>query len=182
MSDKPTIAEQYIRASNSGHLVVDPDKKTDADLLLAAGYASSGNRRSMLALRFYRLKANDDISAIPELSSIAGHWLLRRSMRSGRKKLKGIEARDLATRAMIWWMKPVCKPCHGHGHPLMPNSPVINYGHDCPVCHGTGQYPIHRVVPPGTSDEARWLIDQLDSMCHLIFTDMAKLLRPSLDL
>jgi hypothetical protein len=166
--EKPTIEERYVRVTSSRDLSIDPNRRTDADYLLAAGYAAAGNAAASMALRFYNLRMGDKL-AIRDLSDIAGAWLLGRSMRKGRKKLRGVEARDLATRTLFYWAEPVCKPCNGLGHPLMPNSPVINYGHDCPVCHGT-------------SDEARWLIDELDRLCGLIFHDMARALSNKLDL
>lgn len=180
--DRPTIEDRYLSAMNSCDLSIDFNRRTDADILLAAGYAASGNATGTLALRFYRLRANGEKSGIRDLSDIAGAWLLGRSMRKGRKKLRGVEAKDLAARTLFYWADPVCKPCNGLGHPLMPNSPVINYGHDCPVCHGIRRYPIHRIVPPGTSDEARWLIDELDRLCGLIFQDMARALSNKLEL
>ena len=182
VAERPGIEERYTAATNSRDLGMDPTQRTDADVLLAAGYAATGNAMATLALRFYRLRATGDMTPFKELSDIAGGWLLGRSMRKGRKKLRGIEARDLATRTLFWWLNPSCKPCNGLGHPLMPNSPVINYGHDCPTCHGSGKYPIHRIVPPGTSDEARWLVDELDRYTAIIFNDMAKRLSISLDL
>jgi hypothetical protein len=180
-TDRPGIAEQYISASNARDITVDPDKRTDADVLLAAGYAASNNAAASLALRFYRLRATGDMTPFSELAEIAGEWLLGRSMRGGRRRLRGVQARDLATRTMFWWLQPACKPCAGRGHPLMPHSPVINYGHDCPTCHGTGQYPIHRIVPAGTADEARWLVDELDRMTGIVFKDMARLLAANIN-
>lgn len=185
--DRPTLQEKYIAATGSRDLTLPADgsTRTDADILLAAGYAASGNTRAALALDFYRLKATGDLAEFRRLSDLSGRWLCGRSMRSGRRKMKMIEARDLATRVLFWWRSPACQPCGGRGHPLMPNSPVINHGHDCPVCHGTGQYPIHRIVPPGTADEARWLVDEMDSLCAIVFNDMARLLArqmPSLDM
>jgi hypothetical protein len=181
-NEKPSVSERYVRATNSRDLSVDYSQRTDADVLLAAAYASAGNAAASLALRFYRLRATGDMTPFRELADIAGAWLLGRSMRRGRRKLRGIEARDLATRTLFYWLNPSCTACNGLGHPLMPNSPVINYGHDCPTCHGTGQYPIHRIVPPGTSDEARWLVDEMDRLCGIVFNDMARLLVNRLDL
>ena len=181
-AEKPTIEERYIGATNARDLSLDFNKRTDADILLAAAYAAAGNVHASLALRFYRLRATGDMSPFQELTDIAGAWLLGRSMRRGRRKLRGIEAKDLATRTLFYWLNPSCTACNGLGHPLMPNSPVINFGHDCPVCHGTGKYPIHRIVPPGTSDEARWLTDEMDRMCVIVFNDMARLLVPRMEL
>lgn len=184
-SDKPSIEERYVAATNSRDLSLKPQARTDADILLAAGYAAAGNARASLALEFYRLKATGDLAEFRRLSDIAGSWLCGRSMRKGRRKMAMIQARDLATRVLFWWRAPACQPCGGRGHPLMPNSPVINFGHDCDVCRGTGQYPIHRIVPPGTADEARWLVDEVDQLCAFVFADMARLLScqmPSLDL
>ena len=177
----PTIGERYIGATNSSDLSLNPEARTDADVLLAAGYAAAGNKAGALALRIYRMKASGDRAAFNELASIASRWLHGRSFRGGRKRLSSLQARDLAARAMFWWLDPVCKPCNGLGHPLIPNSPVINHGHNCPVCHGKGQYPIHRIVPPGTADEARWLVDELDRQCAFVFADMARLLAPTLE-
>lgn len=184
---KPTLQERYIAATGSRDLTLPTDvgTRTDADILLAAGYAAAGNTRASMALDFYRLKVTGDLAEFRRLSDLAGAWLCGRSMRSGRKKMKMIEARDLATRVLFWWRSPACTPCAGRGHPLMPNSPVINVGHTCGVCHGTGLYPIHRIVPPGTADEARWLVDEMDRLCGIVFQDMARLLArqmPSLDL
>lgn len=184
-SDKPSIEERYVAATNSRDLSFKPQARTDADILLAAGYAAAGNTRASLALEFYRLKATGDLADFRRLSDTAGSWLRERSLRGGRRKMSMIQARDLATRVLFWWRSPACQPCKGRGHPLMPNSPVINHGHDCPVCHGTGQYPIHCIVPPGTADEARWLVDEVDQLCAFVFNDMARLLTrqmPSLGL
>jgi hypothetical protein len=181
-SDKPSIEERYVAATNSRDLSLKPQARTDADILLAAGYAAAGNGRASLALAFYRLKATGDLAEFRALSNIAGAWLHGRSMRRGRKKMRMIEACDLASRVLFWWIGPSCTPCEGRWHPLMPNSPVINPGHDCPVCRGTGQYPIHRIVPPGTADEARWLVDEIDQHCGIIFSDMGRLLAARLEL
>jgi hypothetical protein len=176
MTEKPSLEERYAAATNSSDLSLNPNKATDADVLLAAAYASTNNQRGSLGLRFWRMKAKQDMAALHELAAIAGFKLHKRSKYKGRKKLRSIEARDLAARAIIWWTNPVCRPCNGLGHPLMPHSPVIHFGHDCPVCHGSGQYPLHRVVPPGCADEARWLVDEIDAMCRVVFNDMAPLM------
>jgi hypothetical protein len=64
----------------------------------------------------------------------------------------------------------------------MPDSPTINYGHNCIACRGTGQTPAERVVPFGQSDEALWLVGEIDKHCAFIFADIAKLLAPKLNL
>jgi hypothetical protein len=180
-AERPGISERYALAARSSDLTVNPDARTDADVLLAAGYAAAGNEYASLALRFWRIKETKDLGPFRELAEIAGRWLQRRSVRGQRRRLNRIQAIDLATRTLFWWIDPVCKPCAGRGHPLRLNSPVIDTSRDCPTCHGTGKYPIHRVVPPGASDEACWLTDELDRYCRVIFDDMARLLRVQLD-
>lgn len=185
--DRPTLQERYSAATQSRDLTLplDGSTRTDADILLAAGYAAAGNTRASMALDFYRLKATGDLADFRRLADLAGTWLRVRSLRGGRRKMSMIQARDLATRVLFWWRSPACTPCAGRGHPLMPNSPVINPAHDCTVCHGTGMYPIHRIVPPGTADEARWLADKVDELCGIVFQDMARQLArqmPNLEL
>ena len=182
--ERPGMAERYIGAANSSdlHLSGSEGPRTDADILLAAGYATAGNAAASLALRFYRIKATGDMADFKELTEIAGRWLHGRSFRRGRKSIRRVQAIDLARRAMFWWLNPVCKPCDGRGHPLIPDTARINYGHDCPTCHGGGQYPIHRIVPVGTADEARWLVDELDRYCAVVFNNMARRLAPTLEL
>ena len=104
------------------------------------------------------------------------------SLRKGRRDLSRIQACGLAWRVLLWWVDPTCRPCAGHGHPKMPDSPNINYGHNCGACHGTGRTPAERVVPHGMSDEALWLVEEIDKQCAFIFSDMAKLLAPRLTL
>jgi hypothetical protein len=174
MSDL-TLEERYSSATRSSNLTVSATRTTDADVLLAAGYAAQKNYKAMQALEFYRLQGGD-MAGFNRLAGVAGQWIHNRSRRQGRKRRNALQARDIASRALLWWMNPTCKACNGIGHPLITGTPVINYGHDCGVCHGTGKYPIQRVVPVGSSDEARWLIDHIDWMVHSIFDDMAKLL------
>lgn len=176
--DRVTTEERYAGATNARNLTLplDGGSRTDADILLAAGYASAGNARASMALLFYRLRATGNMAGFREVVNIAGDWLHGRSLRRGRRRMSRLQGQDLAARVIYWWLNPACKPCAGRGHPLMPDSPVINHGHNCGVCHGTGKYPIHRIVPPGTSDEARWLVDEIDQHCGLVFNDMARLL------
>ena len=51
-AERPGISERYALAARSSDLTVNPDARTDADMLLAAGYAAAGNEYASLALRF----------------------------------------------------------------------------------------------------------------------------------
>ena len=64
----------------------------------------------------------------------------------------------------------------------MPGGHSINQAHFCEHCHGTGQTPINKIVPLGTADEARWLVDELNRFCGIVFSDMARLMAPTLTL
>ena len=167
-----TIQERYIKAIHTGDLSAD---SKDADTLIAAAYAGKRHKYT-LALEFYRLQAGDT-AGLNRLAGVAGQWLHNRSRRKGRKRFTALQARDIATRALIWWMNPTCKACSGIGHPLITGTPVINFGHDCGVCHGTAKHPIQRVVPIGTSSEAMWLVDYLDEQVTMVFYDIRKLLK-----
>lgn len=162
-SEKPGIEERYSRATTSSDLGLDEQLQKDADILLAAGMVAGRSQDAGMALGLYRMRATGDMGQFRQLAGIAGGWLFQRN-RNRRDKPSRIETLDVATRTIFWWLNPACNVCAGLGHPLYKESPTINYTVDCPACLGTGKTPIHKIVPNGWSDEARWLTDEFQRL------------------
>lgn len=169
-----TVFDRYIQATQSSNLTLKPNSQTDVDVLMAAGFVSSGNSQASLALRFFRMKFTGDTTPFNELSEIAGHWIAREGR--GYRRMSKAKAYDIASKTLFWWLNPTCKTCNGIGHPLIPNSNTINYAHKCTSCAGSGLYPLHSIVPQGTSEAAHRLIDNLNDQCSIALTGMKRCL------
>lgn len=191
MLDRPGTEERYLRATASSDLRVDADVATDADSLLAAAYASCRGRdadRKRLALRVYRLRATGDMGGARAIADEMSGWIVARSMPSGGRLrrsaplIKRIQAFDVALTVLKWWQHQACPSCEGRGHPLMPNAPVLDTTRQCPDCRGTGVTPLERLMRQEHAGYARWMAGELDGLCSIVFNDMARLLRPALEL
>jgi hypothetical protein len=157
----------------------------DADKLLAAAYATAGDRRKTLALHVWRIRATGSLSGTNELVAGLGAMLRDESRRGKNRSRQQVltwpAAQVLAIQTLDWWRSPVCKHCDGLGHPRMANAPVLDLTRDCPHCHGTGQTPLERHVGAEHTDRARWIVGELEGLSALIFYDMTRLLRINLD-
>jgi hypothetical protein len=73
--------ERYARVVANGRtkLARDHAVTCDADVLLAAAYAASGDERKLLALRLYRAQASGDFSGLQVVAEQADNWLNGRS-------------------------------------------------------------------------------------------------------
>lgn len=188
--DAPRIEERYLRAALTSDLTTNLEHACDADKLLAAAYASmrgEDGERHRLALRVWRIGAMGDLKGAGELAEILGLELVGRSMsrgylRRGSPMIPRIVAKDIAMMVLKWWSRPTCPTCHGRGHPTIRGTPKLDTLRLCGDCMGTGRIDLARLVRTEHSDAARWLASEMESLSALVFADMAKLLRPSLDL
>lgn len=185
MSDTRSTAEGYLSATNSSDLRVQADVRTDADLILAAAYASMGDPRRMLALRVWRLQAPGDMAGARQIADELGA-AMRKSV-VGRRGgfLRGaapglmpaVTAADLALTVLKWFSRPTCPSCGGRGHPMMKDAPVMDESMDCPDCDGTGIRPLEKLVREEHAGHARWLAAELSGLSSMIFADMKRLMR-----
>lgn len=173
-----TVFDRYIQATQSSNLTLKPNSQTDVDVLLAAGLTSSENSQMALALRFFRMKFTGDTAPFNELSTIAGHWLHHASRRRSNRCLSRAQSIDVASKTLFWWLNPSCRDCNGLGHPKL-QSNLLNYAHNCPSCNGTGKYPLTKIAPLGTAQQAHDLIDHLNSQCDTALRHMKRRLRHS---
>lgn len=196
----PSTSERYLRASNTSDITVDPTKRTDADMLLAAGWAAQGNVRGTQALALWRLGKHWELECntrngqffgpegLPEfenLAVISANWIMGKCIKPGRDQLpriQRVQARETADRVLVWWLDQTCGACEGRAHPLIPGSNRLDYSRECAECHGTGKSLVDHVVRQQMKPHARWLASEYDGMAGAIFSAMARLLAPSLDL
>lgn len=185
-----SVEERYLLASNASDLSVIADQACDADKLLAAAYAAMGDARRNLALKVWRIRSTTEMSGAHQLAEELGA-LLRSSAstRSGRylrrahaERLTELQSKDIAMMTLKWWSKPKCPVCAGHGHPVIPNTPVLNLNRVCRPCDGKGQVQLERLVRTEFIEPAKWLVSEMEGLSAMVFADMAKLLRVRMDL
>lgn len=178
-----SIAERYLTATNSSQLGHDPNHVCDADRLLAAAYATAGDPFKSLALDVYRLKATADLAGAKSIASRMAEKVLQKSRprRGAKPELSRVEAVDLCLVVIKWWQMQACPVCEGRGHPNIPGTPMLDTARQCAHCGGTGIRPLKKHVKPKQLDMAHWLVDTLNGLTAIIFSDMAKRM-PKLDL
>lgn len=182
MADDRSAAERYLSARRSSHLRLKLDARCEADTLLAAGFASRGSTRKSMALAVYGVLASEGMTGAWAVADEMGGWLRRRAYLSDQSMPQRTAAIDLAMTVLKHFHHPTCPTCGGIGHPLLANSPVIDSTHECHACHGTGQVLIERLVKPEHIELARWLVDEINSMCGWVFGDIARRLKAEMDL
>jgi hypothetical protein len=180
MASGRSMQERYLSARNTNSLKLSPNSVGSADVMIAAGRVAARSKRRSTALAVWGVLASERMQGANEVADTMAKWIHGRSLGSG-ATIKTVEAFDVAMAVLKWWRSPACPSCGGHGHPLIPNSPVIDEIRDCPECNGTGKILLHRIVRPEYADQARWLSDEVGSMCNLIFGEMARELNADMD-
>ena len=151
-----TLAERYSHAAMTGDLTP-REGRCDADILLAAGIAASGDREKSVALALYRVSVTGDRTGLPALVEEMAGWLASTQYRP----LPPRSRRALVMDVLVYWFEPTCRYCNGAGFVAMPNAPALS-AEACRACHGTGRRPVAREVPHAHVDHARWLVERLD--------------------
>ena len=181
-----SIREQYLTATQTSHLATDPNHVCDADRLLAAAYATAGDPRKTLALDVYRLRATSDMRGARGIAARMAHEVIHRSRPQHRSRassgrpsrqpptISRIEAVDLCIAVLKWWHMQVCPACEGRCHPTIPGTPHLDTTRECSSCHGTGVRPLKKHVKAKHLDLALWLVDALDGLTAIVFSDMLK--------
>lgn len=178
MSEAPSVAEQYLSATNSTNLKV-KEHGCDADKLLAAGYAVGGDPARMLALQLWRMRATGSTQGFEPVADVLDAWANSRLIRKGKRV--GKHTRQAVRKTMWWWLNPICPSCDGRGHPVIPDTPVLDDTRDCPDCLGTGHSSLERLVSEQQREMALEIRDELDRLSGLVFADMSRLLKKQMD-
>lgn len=175
LNDIPrTTEEQYTSATQSSNLRCEADRRTDVDVLIAAGCTPG-----ILGAALMRLHSEYDSAAKPQVMTEAEARLLMNRLKSLPRVLEALEAwarlsrmdapKQLAVVAAAHWVDSTCRCCHGRGHELIPGTPSL--GRACKVCRGTGK----RREPMGAA--GRQALNMCDEAVAVARASMSKRLR-----
>lgn len=184
----PSLGERYIT-------------RTQADVLLAAGFAQAGNTRGVMALTLYRAAEDWRLAAVavqqrstaepPRTMAdelIALHAWCVPQLRRRFPTMRHSVASGVAERVLKWHLTDVCPACNGRGYQLVPGTQIVSDAL-CTECNderagylGMGRPPVERRLKKNQREAGRWLASEFASMLAYVLSEMAARLRPSLDI
>lgn len=141
MKEPRTIEEQYTSAGNADDLTVTSERRSDADVLIAAGWAPG-----LLGGVLMRLHSEWDGAAKKRRMDETEAFLLFGQLKSLQRVL-GIITAYLTARGdkiplvgakavVMYWLDARCQSCGGRGAHVMPGAPIL--GRPCRPCGGSG--------------------------------------------
>lgn len=140
--EKRGIEEAYQVAGNSSNLRVEADQRSDADVLIAAGWTPG-----MMGAAALRLRGEWDACEKPRLGQDVGQELmhLSRKLKSFRAVNEALGAhmgdQHAAKSVIFWWLHQSCMKCSGTKFEVVKGT--NRHGAKlCKPCHGTGLAPI----------------------------------------
>lgn len=185
--DHVTAAERYAIATGSSDLTPRASGHCDADKLIAAGWAASDPKRA-IALSLYRMAVTGNTQGLQGVVDAMDGWLNAATQRKGGRPIPKHQRRQACASILSWWLKPTCGYCEGRGFELVPSDNPegtgarVLSGTACQACHGTGKRPLERELPSHLGKHARDITDQLDRLVVMVTGEMARMLRPELEL
>ena len=179
MSEKISTQERYLRASQTSDLSVNLVAPSDADQLIAAGFATAGRPRRALAVRIHRMMSTGRLVGARDLSwdlgaMLRSHMIHARG-RSGSRVPNLAETSKMAMLVIRWMRFPTCPACHGRGHPSIPGTPHLDTSRACKECHGSGRRPVERLVRTEYAEDVRWLVSEIESLVRQTFDAMRRI-------
>ena len=179
MTEARTVAEAYSSAGNTSDLTVKADKRTDADVLIAAGWSPG-----LLGAALLRLQSEWDGTAKPSKLTETDARLLYGSLKTLPKVIEAVgqwaarkgysDPYELAGGAVAYWLDCVCHACNGRGRELMANASRPTLGNLCRACGGNGR----RRPPAG--DAGRATLDMMDTCVGVAKSSIRLRLRNSM--
>lgn len=172
-----TVEESYTSATASSNLRCEADRRTDVDILIAAGCTPGILGAALMRLHsewdgFAKPRAMTETEArlmigsvktLPRVLAVLTEWATLRNLAA---------PQALAQSVVSFWLDSNCHACHGRGHEVIPGTPSL--GRKCKVCHGTGK----RREPKG--EAGRQMLNMMDEALEVVRASMKKRLRQSL--
>lgn len=166
-----SVEEAYTRAgTSSSNLKVDPDRRGDADVLVAAGWSPGmlggalmrlrGEWDSVAAPRFmqdstaHQRRSHPDADAVQLLGRLRSLALVLEAVERWAAAKGLADARTLARTSVCYWLDPTCRACLGRGSALVPGTPML--GRVCKACGGS------RKASEPMGQDGRRMLNMLD--------------------
>jgi hypothetical protein len=181
IEDRVRLDERYASATRARDLSASNEHRTDADYLLAAGYAAQKNRNGEAALMAYRMKITGDRASKGIIVDLLMDRMIGKTVR-GKHRLAKVDrprARRITETVLNWWANDNCEACTGRLMEPIPGTPHLS-ANFCKACAGGGKRPIPD-QGPRFNPHAQWLAAELDHMLTFIVADMAKFLSTKMD-
>lgn len=177
MTDIRTVDEAYISAGNSDDLTVAADRRSDADVLIACGWAPG-----LLGSALLRLHGEWDGTAKPKRLTETDARLLFGALKTLPKVIEAVgtwaakrgysRPHELAGAAVAYWLNDTCHACNGLGYDVIPGTPTL--GPTCKRCGGSGK----RRPPEGEAGRAA--LNMMDDCVAVARSSMRLRLRNSM--
>ena len=180
IEDRVTVVDRYQFATGSSDLTMRSTGVSDADVLLAAGFAAANDKRGEFGLLMHRMRGSGDRRGFESACAQAERWLVGRGVRQ-REKIAKRDARHIAELVVNWWLHDVCVSCQGRRWLGVPGTMRLS-ATECHACHGSGRRPLETIIPRHHAGQARWLSAEFDSIAAYVVGQMARRIAPSLDL
>lgn len=174
MNEPRTIEEQYTSAGNADDLTVKAERRSDADILIAAGWTPG-----MLGSALLRLHSEWDGAAKPRKLTETDARLLYGALKTLPKVIEAVSEwaakrgydrpQELAGASVAFWLDDTCHACEGRGYEVIHGSPVL--GRQCRKCGGSGK----RNPPAGETGKAA--LNMMDECVHVARQSMRLRLR-----
>lgn len=177
MNDARTVDEAYAVAGNASDLTVKADHRSDADVLIACGWAPG-----LLGSALLRLHGEWDGTAKPKKLTETDARLLYGALKTLPKVIDAVgqwaakrgysEPYELAGGVVAYWLDDGCNACQGRGFDVIPGTPTL--GAACKRCGGSGK----RRPPEG--DAGRATLDMMDTCVGVAKSSIRLRLRNSM--
>lgn len=141
--ERRTVEESYTSATNSSNLRCEADRRTDVDVLTAAGWSQSRIGQALLRLASEYDGASRAGHGTPmDTAMFVGKLRTLPEVRVQLAMQLAVwavdNAHDEELKIIAWWLHKVCGKCHGRGYDVVPGTGRLS-GNACRSCDGSGQ-------------------------------------------
>lgn len=188
MTERTSVAEQYVIATQTSDLRARAECRTDADILIASGMIAacvkldaSGRevidhekrKRVSLALACYRYGVTGDKSGIWPIVEACDDWLIASLKRKNKKIPPQTARRALIVNVLGWFANQGCDYCGATGV-IATDGTAGKLTEPCSACRGTGKKTLEREVPRAHVEHAQWIITQINQHVAMVHRAMAE--------
>ncbi len=184
--DRITVGERYARATEATDLSVSLERRTGADVLIAAGAAARRVKEqggADMGLRLYRMEVSGDHTGRAAVVAESAAWLIAKGFNAGLGGGRGrslLAAHEIAENVVRWRFLSVCPCCEGRRYELVPGTQIMG-DKLCQGCQGEGRPPLVSIVGNRRLETARQLADEFDRQLRMVLADMSRHLKGDMD-